>query len=183
MATGLRRKRFEEEAFKIHEDMAFREDTPMINDVVAHLQSTLGEEDEDQQEGVDQEEDDDQGHDYQNGHYGDEEGDGDDNEAHDDEEVILGEGVEDDDEEAETAKSEAEEGLDDDHDGQDQEDGEGEGEEEEDEGGDTSDDDAVDETVQYDMEKLQATFLSFRNQFRLIKRIGEGMSPPTFPLF
>ncbi|OAA59791.1 cell cycle protein [Niveomyces insectorum RCEF 264] len=43
-----------------------------------------------------------------------------------------------------------------------------------DEAEDSSDDDVVDETVQHDMEKLQGTFPSFRNQFRLIKRIGEG---------
>lgn len=46
--------------------------------------------------------------------------------------------------------------------------------EDEDDAQDSSDDDAVDETVQQDMEKLQATFPSFRQQFRLIKRIGEG---------
>lgn len=160
MATGLRRKRFEE-AFKIHEDMAgFREDTPMINDVVAHLQATQEEEDEDDQQ--DDQDQDDRG-------YGGE--DEDEDEAHQDEEVILGKGVEDyEEEDNEAAKSEAEEGPDDDI-------GEGEG----DEAGDSSDDDAVDETVQYDMEKLQGTFPSFRNQFRLIKRIGEGASLSQLP--
>ncbi|KJR87535.1 cell division control protein 7 [Sporothrix schenckii 1099-18] len=155
MATGLRRKR-DDEPFKIHEDMAFREDTPMINDVVAHIQSTQDDGDDDDDQPDEHEEDqDDQG-------YGGENDDDDD--AHEEEVVILGEGVEEDDEEdAETAKSEAEEGPDDNN-----------GEDDIDEGGDTSDDDVIDEAVQYDMEKLQATFPSFRNQFRLIKRIGEG---------
>lgn len=39
---------------------------------------------------------------------------------------------------------------------------------------DSSDDGIVDPNIQYDMEKLQDTFPDFRQQYRLIKRIGEG---------
>lgn len=39
----------------------------------------------------------------------------------------------------------------------------------------SSEDEAVDRTVQSDMDKLQADFPGFRDKYRLIKRIGEGM--------
>ncbi|CAK7231551.1 Cell division control protein 7 [Sporothrix curviconia] len=151
MAAGLRRKR--DEAFEIHEDVPFREDTPMINDVVAHIQATI-EAEQEEEEQTDQQQDE-----NENGDEADEE-------TQPDEEVILGEGVEEEEGEEdngnEADKSEAEEGPDDNADDEDNE------------AEDSSDDDAVDATVQHDMEKLQATFPSFRNQFRLIKRIGEG---------
>ncbi|EDO65431.1 kinase-like protein [Neurospora crassa] len=62
---------------------------------------------------------------------------------------------------------------------------EGEGEQQEDQHGDedddqdsvssdSSDDGIVDPNIQDDMEKLQNTFPNFRQQYRLIKRIGEG---------
>lgn len=47
-------------------------------------------------------------------------------------------------------------------------------EEEEDIPDESSEDEAVDRTVQADMEKLQGDFPGFRNKYRLIKRIGEG---------
>ncbi|KAH6989529.1 kinase-like domain-containing protein [Ilyonectria sp. MPI-CAGE-AT-0026] len=47
-------------------------------------------------------------------------------------------------------------------------------EEEEDIADESSEDEAVDRTVQADMEKLQGDFPGFRNKYRLIKRIGEG---------
>ena len=42
----------------------------------------------------------------------------------------------------------------------------------------SEDDVAVDNNIQHDMDKLQSAFPGFRNQYRLIKRIGEGMSLP-----
>lgn len=39
----------------------------------------------------------------------------------------------------------------------------------------SSEDEAVDRTVQSDMDKLQEDFPGFRDKYRLIKRIGEGM--------
>ncbi|CAK7206314.1 Cell division control protein 7 [Sporothrix eucalyptigena] len=161
MATGLRRKR--DEAFKIHEDVQYREETPMINDVVAHIQATQ-EAEQDDEEQSEQTEHQDQ---YDEGQREENDDDEAEDETQPDEEVILGEGVEDEEGDGNEAdKSEAEEGPNDDN-------GEDEVEEVE-EVEDSSDDDVVDETVQHDMEKLQATFPSFRNQFRLIKRIGEG---------
>lgn len=64
---------------------------------------------------------------------------------------------------------------------------EGEGEQQEDQhededddqdsvSSDSSDDDVVDPNIQDDMEKLQNTFPNFRQQYRLIKRIGEGLN-------
>lgn len=38
-----------------------------------------------------------------------------------------------------------------------------------------SEEEAVDRSVQADMDKLQSDFPGFRNRYRLIKRIGEGM--------
>lgn len=38
----------------------------------------------------------------------------------------------------------------------------------------SEDEAAVDINIQHDMEKLQSAFPGFRNQYRLIKRIGEG---------
>jgi cell division control protein 7 len=43
----------------------------------------------------------------------------------------------------------------------------------------SDDDEAIDRTVQQDMNKLQLTFPHFKNDYRLIKRIGEGNLPPT----
>lgn len=43
---------------------------------------------------------------------------------------------------------------------------------------DSSDGDTVDGDIQNDMDKLQDAFPGFRDKFRLIKRIGEGWSPP-----
>lgn len=48
-------------------------------------------------------------------------------------------------------------------------------EEEEEEDNDSSDDDQVERSVQEDMDKLQRDFPGFRDKYRLIKRIGEGM--------
>ena len=48
---------------------------------------------------------------------------------------------------------------------------EGDEEEEDDE---SSDDELVDRSVQADMDKLQRDFPGFRDEYRLIKRIGEG---------
>lgn len=48
-------------------------------------------------------------------------------------------------------------------------------EEEEEPEEEESEEEAVDRTVQADMEKLQSDFPGFRNRYRLIKRIGEGM--------
>lgn len=45
---------------------------------------------------------------------------------------------------------------------------------EEDDHDDTSDDEQVDANVQADMDKLQTDFPGFKDQYRLIKRIGEG---------
>lgn len=39
----------------------------------------------------------------------------------------------------------------------------------------SSEDEAVDRAVQADMDKLQSDFPGFRDKYRLIKRIGEGM--------
>ena len=39
----------------------------------------------------------------------------------------------------------------------------------------SSEDEAVDRTVQDDMDKLQSDFPGFREKYRLIKRIGEGI--------
>ncbi|CAK7562625.1 MAG: Cell division control protein 7 [Sporothrix epigloea] len=156
MGDGLRKKQDEE--FEIYEDERHREATPMINDVVAHIQATIESELED---GV------------QIGQYNErnqqqlEHSDDDiaEDDTQPDEEVILGTGVdeeEDDDNDNEVDRSEAEEDLDD------------IAYDNAIEIGDASDNEAVDETVLHDMEKLQATFPSFRSQFRLIKRIGEG---------
>jgi len=41
---------------------------------------------------------------------------------------------------------------------------------------DSSDEVTVDTNVQLDMEKLQDSYPGFRQKYRLIKRIGEGMS-------
>ncbi len=41
---------------------------------------------------------------------------------------------------------------------------------------DSSEDEQVDGTVQEDMERLQDSFPGFREKYRLIKRIGEGLS-------
>ncbi|EPE04377.1 cell division control protein [Ophiostoma piceae UAMH 11346] len=95
----------------------------------------------------------DEPHDGDEQHHEDVHGDSE-HEYDDVEDVILGD-------------DEGQEELEEEHEQEEQED-EAEAEE------DSSDDDAVDETVQHDMEKLQETFPSFRNQFRLIKRIGEG---------
>ena|SRR6266566_2101512 len=46
----------------------------------------------------------------------------------------------------------------------------------------SSDDEAMDQGVQQDMERLQNTFPGFRHQFRLIKRIGEGRMATVVPL-
>lgn len=46
---------------------------------------------------------------------------------------------------------------------------------EEEDDDDSSDDDQVERSVQEDMEKLQRDFPGFRDKYRLIKRIGEGM--------
>lgn len=157
MGDGLRKKQDEE--FEIYEDERHREATPMINDVVAHIQATIESELED---GV------------QIGQYNErnqqqlEHSDDDiaEDDTQPDEEVILGTGVdeeEDDDNDNEVDRSEAEEDLDD------------IAYDNAIEIGDASDNEAVDETVLHDMEKLQATFPSFRSQFRLIKRIGEGV--------
>lgn len=50
---------------------------------------------------------------------------------------------------------------------------EGEAEEEEEE---SSDEEQVESSVQADMERLQEDFPGFRERYRLIKRIGEGLS-------
>lgn len=50
-----------------------------------------------------------------------------------------------------------------------------EDEEEEDLDGDASDEDVIEDSVQQDMAKLQNAFPGFRDKYRLIKRIGEGM--------
>lgn len=50
-------------------------------------------------------------------------------------------------------------------------------EEDEDEDDDDSDSDILDCSVQADMENLQNEFPRFRDQYRLIKRIGEGTPP------
>jgi len=42
----------------------------------------------------------------------------------------------------------------------------------------SDDDETIDRTVQQDMSKLQLTFPHFKNEYRLIKRIGEGSLPP-----
>ncbi len=42
---------------------------------------------------------------------------------------------------------------------------------------DSSEDEPIDRTVQDDMERLQDCFPRFREKYRLIKRIGEGLSP------
>jgi cell division control protein 7 len=43
---------------------------------------------------------------------------------------------------------------------------------------DSSEDEAMDTNVQTDMERLQSCFPGFRQKYRLIKRIGEGMHGP-----
>lgn len=54
--------------------------------------------------------------------------------------------------------------------------GEPEGEEEaEEEEEESSDDEHVESSVQTDMDRLQEDFPGFRDRYRLIKRIGEGM--------
>lgn len=60
-----------------------------------------------------------------------------------------------------------------------EEEAEGEAEEEEEEPEEeeeSSEEEGVDGGVKADMDKLQADFPGFRNKYRLIKRIGEGMS-------
>ncbi|KAF7562951.1 hypothetical protein G7046_g1192 [Stylonectria norvegica] len=49
-------------------------------------------------------------------------------------------------------------------------------EEEEEDAAESSEEEAVDRSVQADMDKLQNDFPGFRDKYRLIKRIGEGMS-------
>lgn len=48
-------------------------------------------------------------------------------------------------------------------------------EEDDDNASESSDDGVVDNGVQLDMEKLQDSFPGFRQKYRLIKRIGEGV--------
>lgn len=55
-------------------------------------------------------------------------------------------------------------------------------EEEEEAAEESSEEEAVDRSVQADMDKLQSDFPGFRNRYRLIKRIGEGMST-TSPIY
>ena len=50
-------------------------------------------------------------------------------------------------------------------------------EDDDDNASESSDDGIVDNGVQLDMEKLQDSFPGFRQKYRLIKRIGEGMIP------
>lgn len=51
------------------------------------------------------------------------------------------------------------------------------GDDDDDDASESSDEDEpIDVTVQQDMEKLQQTFPHFRDDYRLIKRIGEGTS-------
>lgn len=52
---------------------------------------------------------------------------------------------------------------------------EDEEEEEADEAEESSDDEQVESSVQADMNKLQTDFPGFRDKYRLIKRIGEGV--------
>jgi cell division control protein 7 len=44
----------------------------------------------------------------------------------------------------------------------------------------SSDDDVLDRSVKADMEKLQRDFPGFRDKYRLIKRIGEGLFSASF---
>lgn len=53
-------------------------------------------------------------------------------------------------------------------------------EEEEEPEEEESEEEAVDRSVQADMDKLQSDFPGFRNRYRLIKRIGEGMQYHVF---
>lgn len=56
-------------------------------------------------------------------------------------------------------------------------------EEEEERAEESSEDEAVDRGVQEDMDKLQSDFPGFRNRYRLIKRIGEGISTMPWQLW
>ncbi|CAK7270410.1 Cell division control protein 7 [Sporothrix epigloea] len=157
MEDGLRKKH--DKAFEIYEDTQHHEEIPLIDDVVAEIHAAM-------ESGYKEE--------FQLGHIVEHNRNrqehSDDSFAEDetqpDEEVILDTGVgeeEEDDEDNNIDRSyEAEESLD------------GNGSDDAIELEDASDNDVVDETVLHDMEKLQATFPSFRSQFRLIKRIGEG---------
>lgn len=49
-------------------------------------------------------------------------------------------------------------------------------EEEEEEEDESSEDEHVESSVQADMDRLQQDFPGFRDRYKLIKRIGEGMS-------
>jgi len=55
-------------------------------------------------------------------------------------------------------------------------------EEEDDDDDEASDEEQIESSVQADMDKLTEDFPGFRDKYRLIKRIGEGVFPSRYPL-
>lgn len=75
-----------------------------------------------------------------------------------------------------SAQQAADEMESDDDDAHDEDDGEDADEDDE-----SSDDEQLESSVQADMDRLQRDYPGFREKYRLIKRIGEGLRPPRYP--